>query len=439
MKRTIAFATILGLLSAAGLFATNARVESMGKTSTFFMDDVSIFDNPANINIYPNFLIGEAGHMTVFSDTNTNYKNQDPSEPYGGGILSFSFNKDKNAENRYPMLTVGAMLNHRSEMVDVLKQAAAANNHIIPDPKVPNSDFFLGYTLENGTMFGGHLYAARQNISVPGTKAKSSQAQLKQDGITTGIDDTDSYYLGKVITDKTLHWISNVVRGDVGINTPVSQNMDLEVSVGLGLLQYSGPEYSPLGKLDIPSYSGDDFSYFASARLFSTLLSLNGEIVPIAKFKRIAVRDYDVTEWDLGCGANITLDRGFFWAGLEFINNSRDIPTLAGGTRTVDSVCIPLSFGIERNVVWDWLVLRVGFRKVIYGTTTNQDNFSELVSNPEADMTPSDHVGGGIGINIEEKLKIDATMAEDMLYKWGNLVSGNSHHIFSRITATYSF
>ena len=36
--------------------ASFARVESMGKSSTFFMDDVSIFDNAANINVFPKSL-----------------------------------------------------------------------------------------------------------------------------------------------------------------------------------------------------------------------------------------------------------------------------------------------------------------------------------------------------------------------------------------------
>jgi hypothetical protein len=30
-------------------------------------------------------------------------------------------------------------------------------------------------------------------------------------------------------------------------------------------------------------------------------------------------------------------------------------------------------------------------------------------------------------------------VAEDIFYKWGNLISGNSHHILTTITATYSF
>jgi hypothetical protein len=446
MKKFFTVTAVVFLLISVA-FGTNARVESMGKTATFFMDDVSIYENPSNINIYPNFLVGEPGHITEFSDSSTLYRNQDPKEPFGGGILSFSLNRDREAETRYPMICVGAMMNHENELVDVLLNAAAANDHIIPTPVVPNSDFFLGYTLRNGIMLGGHLYVARQSIAVPFEALTSSMTELKEAGIVKADrweDDTTAYsadtaIFNSITSQKDAEWRSNVVRGDLGINMPLTQNMDLEVAGGVALLYYDGPTLPQMGSdYVIEDYNERDISYFANARLFSTLLSLNGEIVPVVKVKKIAVRKYEVLEIEGGLGANVTLDRGFFWAGTELIRNKTTIPE-GSGTKNVVSLTVPLSFGIERNVVWDWLVLRVGFRKVIWGTSTNQLDLSMLQSNPEADMTINDHVGGGLGLNIEEKLKIDAVIAEDFLFKWGNIISGNSHHFLSRVTATYSF
>ncbi|MBL8028815.1 MAG: hypothetical protein JNL74_20490 [Fibrobacteres bacterium] len=426
-------ASVLIILTAvSAVLATNARVESMGKTATFFMDDMSIYENPANVSIYPNFLIGEAGHMTIFKDTSALSENQDPSEPYGGGILSLSLSKDKDGESRYPMLSVGVMLNHRNEMIDVLLDAAEANGHKIPTPVVPNSDFFIGYALPNGTMIGGHFYAARQNITVPQDSILVNKSTLTE----TGLDFTDSEFSAiKAAGSASLNWISNAIRGDIGVNMPIGQNKDLEVALGVGLLNYHGPSVSAIGPLGIEAYDDLDFSMFFSARLFSTMVSLNGEIVPVVKYKSISVRKYEKSEFDVGVGANITLDRGFFWFGAEVISST----TKKRGGSEKNQIDIPLGFGIERNVVWDWLVLRVGLRKTIWGTEENSGGLTMNFSNPEADMTSRDHVGGGIGINIEERLKIDAVMAEDILYKWGNLISGNSHHIFTRITATYSF
>jgi len=40
---------------------------------------------------------------------------------------------------------------------------------------------------------------------------------------------------------------------------------------------------------------------------------------------------------------------------------------------------------------------------------------------------------------VEDKLKVDATMGEDLVFTGGGLLSGPSDHVFSRISATYSF
>ena len=64
LRSAIAVGAAFGILGVGSAFATFARVESMGKNTTYIMDDVSIFDNPANINLYPNYLIGEFGPYT---------------------------------------------------------------------------------------------------------------------------------------------------------------------------------------------------------------------------------------------------------------------------------------------------------------------------------------------------------------------------------------
>ena len=48
--------------------ATDARVFTMGGHDDFFMDDYSIFRNPANINYYPNMLIGSPS-ISLAKDT----------------------------------------------------------------------------------------------------------------------------------------------------------------------------------------------------------------------------------------------------------------------------------------------------------------------------------------------------------------------------------
>jgi hypothetical protein len=115
-----------------------------------------------------------------------------------------------------------------------------------------------------------------------------------------------------------------------------------------------------------------------------------------------------------------------------------------------------ISFGIERNLWWDWFVMRVGGQKVIsYASYKASDDakFSVLcpsakngisceengkyfVTNPVSDGTTDDNIGFGFGVNIEEKLKIDFAVSEDFPFR--NLFQGGTRWI-SKISATYSF
>ena len=167
----------------------------------------------------------------------------------------------------------------------------------------------------------------------------------------------------------------------------------------------------------------------------------------------------------------MALDRGFFWLGLDYMSNltrthdwqynsstakrvytessadAWDVKTSSGGR---------ISFGIERNIFWDWFVIRVGGMKVISyvdcahnsanNVTNSQasDGYSTMCptdgnyfyTNPSGDGTWGDNVGVGFGINVEEKLKVDATLAEDVIFR--NPFQG-SGRLLSRVSATYSF
>ena len=166
-----------------------------------------------------------------------------------------------------------------------------------------------------------------------------------------------------------------------------------------------------------------------------------------------------------GLGINVALDRGFFWMGADFVWNKLKAHDwyfdYESGESIYDSqgeehphwdkrsdIGGMITFGIERNIWWDWFVIRVGGQKSILYTKcdVNEKNTSGhgicredgnfFSTNPLADGTSDDHVGFGFGINIEEKLKIDVTVAEDLLFR--NPFQGEGR-IFSRISATYSF
>ncbi|ACX75488.1 hypothetical protein FSU_2404 [Fibrobacter succinogenes subsp. succinogenes S85] len=432
LKTVAAVGTAFGILGVGSAFATFARIESMGKNTTYIMDDVSIFDNPANINLYSNYLIGEFGPYTDRVEVGAN---RDPQHPNFGGIFSIAIGGDNNPD---PRISIGGLFGRiNTELFQYLPDVVIGDNGSktnVPET-VTNFDGFLGGTLTNGNAWGLHVYIAAQD---GGDKGEDGNYQVKSDAF------------------------ASVVQADGGMNFQFTNYFDLEFSLALARIQY-GPEHHSF-------FDDGNFSWLVKSRAFFTLDAINGELVPALNLKFIDAPGLDEKHAQVGIGINVALDRGFFWMGADFIWNKRKahdwIFDAISKTWTYDSrnednrhwdertdVGGMISFGIERNIWWDWFVIRVGGQKSIlytkcdvnnknvdkyndkqYGICKDDGNF--FSTNPLADGTSKDHVGFGFGINIEEKLKIDVTVAEDLLFR--NPFQGEGR-LFSRISATYSF
>ena len=431
LKTVAAVGTAFGILGVGSAFATFARIESMGKNTTYIMDDVSIFDNPANINLYSNYLIGEFGPYT-----NNDMKaggNVDPQHPNFGGIFAISLGDENNPD---PRISIGGLFGRiNTELAQYLPNAVIGDNGSttkVPET-VTNFDGFLGGTLSNGNAWGLHVYIAQQD---GGDKDSTGNYQVKKDAY------------------------ASIVEAGGGMNFQFTNSFDLEASLSLARIQY-GPEHHNF-------FDDGNFSWLIKSRAFFTLDAINGELVPALNLKFIEAPGLDEKHAQVGVGVNVALDRGFFWMGLDFIWNKRKAHDwiYEDGTWTYDSrnddnkhwdersdIGGMISFGIERNIWWDWFVIRVGGQKSILYTDCNVNSKNEgkynserygickedgnfFTTNPLADGTSKDHIGFGFGINIEEKLKIDVTVAEDLLFR--NPFQGEGR-IFSRISATYSF
>ena len=426
LRSAAAVGVAFGILGVGSAFATFARIESMGKNTTYIMDDVSIFDNPANINLYPNYLIGEFGPYTDDVPAGTN---QDPMFPNFGGIFSVSLGDENNPD---PRLSIGGLFGRVSELSMYLPTVVIGEDgKITGTPEtVTNFDGFLGGTLTSGDAWGLHIYIAHQD---GGYETPSGIYQV----------------------DKSA--FASIVQADGGFNLQFGSNIDFEISFGLARIQY-GPEHHNF-------FDDGDFSYLAKSRAFFTLEALDGELVPAFSMKLIQAPGIEDKHAQVGLGINVALDRGFFWLGGDFIWNKLRAHdwtfNYTDGTSLYDAsndkdpnwdersdMGGMISFGIERNIWWDWFVIRVGGQKAILYTECDvdaknagnagicRDNGNFFATNPLANGTADDHVGFGFGINIEEKLKIDVTVAEDLLFR--NPFQGEGR-IFSRISATYSF
>ena len=426
LRSAAAVGVAFGILGVGSAFATFARIESMGKNTTYIMDDVSIFDNPANINLYPNYLIGEFGPYTEDVPAGTN---QDPRFPNFGGIFSVSLGDENNPD---PRLSIGGLFGRISELTRYLPTAVIGDDgKLTKTPEtVTNFDGFLGGTLISGDAWGLHIYIAHQD---GGYETPSGSYQV----------DAEAF--------------ASIVQADGGLNLQFGNNIDFEFSFGLARIQY-GPEHQNF-------FDDGDFSFLAKSRAFFTLEALDGELVPAFSMKLIQAPGIEDKHAQVGLGINVALDRGFFWLGGDFVWNKMRAHDWTfdydSGETVYDASNVKdpnwdersdigglISFGIERNIWWDWFVIRVGGQKSILYTECdkNDKNIGKdgickesgnfFTTNPLADGTADDHVGFGFGINIEEKLKIDVTVAEDMLFR--NPFQGEGR-LFSRISATYSF
>lgn len=415
-------------------FATDSRVMTMGRHDNFFMDDISIYDNPANVNVYPNMLFGDLGRYAVDPELDAPAKsaglaryNRDPQKPFFGGILSYSLNRSAEAGDQYPMLSIGAVLNRYDDMLDYISPNSGnyagtdisdlGDTSLVMKPATGKMDLLVGYALKNGGMIGVGGYLAFQKET--------------EDGITL--------------------YESSLYKVNAGMNWPLSKTMDIEVSAGGAQITGTGQIIDSVTKVIVSRdtqivgiklreeiVADGDLSFRADVRLFSAMTILNGDFVPHIGFelRNLAKGEKQVMDVNGGIGLNLNIDRGFFWAGVEGLYEST---TLTNNESTVrERLGGRLSFGIERNIVWDWFLLRAGGQKKIMYEKTGTDS-GRWFENVDANASNEDMLGIGAGVNIENRLKIDGIVAEDIFYTFTNLISGNHHHIMTRISATYSF
>jgi hypothetical protein len=423
---------LVGLVSLP-TFATEARVEAMGKSTRYIMDDVSIFDNPANIGVYPNYLIGELGSYVEDVEPG---KNLDPQSPWFGGIFALGLGEDK---FRHPRISIAGAFNRKDEnlhrfLPDLVTYGNKDADTVSIPTTVTNWDGFLGFSTPSGNLFGSHLYIALQEgiqDAAPGAM-ESSEIQAN----------TNAY--------------AAIVKADLGMNIKLNEDADWEAAMGFSRIHF--------GDHDKTFWEGSEWGYHVNTRLINTFEFLNGELVPAGEYKVIKAEDRDNTQFVAGLGLQVNMRSGFFWLGSEYFYEGE---TAGGWKRDASGVIIKtqgttlidndgrssskeyggrINFGIERNIWWDWFLIRVGGSKKIswYECTPAEGkevgfcgvDGSWYKTNAIGDGTRTDHVGVGFGINVEEHLKVDAVVAEDIFYR--NPFQG-SGRLLSRVSATYQF
>jgi len=160
--------------------------------------------------------------------------------------------------------------------------------------------------------------------------------------------------------------------------------------------------------------------------------------------------DERLVNFSAGVGLNVNIDRGFFWTGFYGLYNSKSYALIGnenaipqGGAFTPATgpkygsknlTGGKVGFGIERNVLTDWFVMRVGGTKMLA---------KEQIGNNESrwvETNDTDHVSLGVGVNIENRLKIDFTLAQNLPYTFTSLFSSSGNpYLASRVSAVFAF
>jgi hypothetical protein len=430
-RTALAWGIALAAVSAA--FATNARVESMGKNSDYFMDDINIWKNPADANLYPNYLLGELGQERDTGSTSgisglARY-NRDPTNPWFGAVFAKSFAPDGSNAGRYPQFVIGGALNRNDEWLSYLPSAVQIKTNNLQTGVNSKTDV-TSYDIDNFPVkFDGILGFADASGNLFGLKTYLAYADS-----TSGQREVQT-----VLNTYTL-----------GANLPFGTQYSLEADATLGFLSVDIKDSISKTTGQSRSYSsGMSPSIGADARLFVDARPLPIMVVPAVAFRNVNAPERTLTTFRAGSGANVSLDRGFFWLGVDYFYNTDEVfatdATFGTVSDSVSSTTITdnglrVSFGIERNIWTDWFVIRVGGQKIInFRKVNGVQNYSTMSTNPDRQDPETDLVSFGFGLNIEDKLKVDAVMAKDILFTGGALFGGPVDHVLSRISASYSF
>ncbi|MCL1945785.1 MAG: hypothetical protein FWF51_01345 [Chitinivibrionia bacterium] len=447
LKKIIGGVVLAGISCA--VFATDARVETMGNSDHFFRDEISIHRNAANMGMYDNIMFGSYGAINV-NPENTGGAYLTPKSPLFGGMISFG-----QKEGSLSKFSIGAAfnrvdsaLNYVAFNIDSLglrttkgdnKLLLFAGNRYNGDGNNPSGqidlvgkvDLMFAKTLENGTTIGLGAYLAFLE--------GSTNEVIESYPIESGSNGLKNRF----------------IKGNVGVNTPIGDGVDLEASVGISTLTLKG-RLNADGSDSLFRYAADnDIGIQIDVRMFADIASLNGAFVPHIQaniFNYNGSGDSDTAKNDkiidinAGLGLNINIDRGFFWTGFEGRYNKKSVvissntPDINGVRKDEygkkDIIGGKIGFGIERNVLTDWFVIRVGGSKLLAKESIDKENGGYKW----IETDDGDHVSLGMGVNVEERLKIDFTVAKNLPYTFTGLFSSSSNpYLVSRVSAVFAF
>jgi len=251
---------------------------------------------------------------------------------------------------------------------------------------------------------------------------------------------------------------SRVYRGDIGVNYGLG-NHSIEVAVGIADVTFKlKPPSSSIPEI-VSAFNNEESekALFANVRIFYDMPQLGGKLVPVFKYADSKVNVYSENILEGGLGLNKDIEKGIFYAGIsgqsryvEDASEQMDWARVEDSVFTTDTTnnSARVSFGIEKNIVWKWFVVRVGGQKVVtqqrvvkhFQNGTRTRTTEKWVTNVDDDSSILDVIGFGVGFNFGNKLRVDGTINENFPYQnpFGYL-GDVGKRLATRVSATYSF
>ncbi|MFH0919251.1 MAG: hypothetical protein V1913_02730 [Fibrobacterota bacterium] len=440
MSNKVSLALFALLLAAVAATATESRIESMGKRDVFFRDDMGVFVNPAEIGVLGNFVTGTLGFVNDVSETtytvsgasgdtlingqryyrqfalDTVVKPQTatPTNQWFGVVYNLPVSKTVS-------LFGGAAFNRTDELLgfyDAVRRDRYYKLEGLYPALKGRSDFMFGLKMKNFNVGVGYYTASQHKV--------------------------EDY----VVTLQKPRYDFSFSLNKVNLGTEIGFGAhSLEVYGSVGNVTYSNENNSttPFDTLTNIKETSDKSLSLGSRFFFQTKIGGGVVFVPAFNYKKLAILDSTQTSVGGGVGLNYRLDGGFFWCGVEGETYTRENTK---DTITVEGNGARFNFGIEKSLIWKWLIVRVGGNKFIATETETKKiagtsvSTSRWVQNKDDDGTSEDLLGFGIGLNYQNRLRFDITLNEAMPYfnPFGDGLkdSPNGGHMLLRICSTFS-
>ncbi len=400
MKKTAAVVGILCVLTGA-LFATEARIEGLGKTNVFFRDVTEIYYNPALLYNHVNSVEGEFG----------TYTGSAPMDSWAG-------------------------FNH--QLTEAIYWGIAAQRkegeigHLSGLELYPHNglNILLNYKME-ALSFGLGLYKSGN---------KSLEKSVNEEGDVVSETETSVGVLGFRVGGVFETYNESVFEGAVAINMNSYKNEQTvgdetetnELDGGLGIdLKLRG--FMPMfgeGTKFVPAFSLNTFSYKS-------------------KYENSANPDLNTTSgsisdmsMSLSAGLNHEVYGAMIAGGLSFdyITHKDESDT----TRTITKTEIHLprvNLGVEKELS-DHFTGRFGLQKIM-GTITTKDEdsdgaYDEVTSIAAEDVYDENFISAGLSAVFGD-LSIDMALETDALFNGGYIFSGVPASLNYKLSVLYTF